>query len=69
MLNEPLLKATLAVVLDGQAVLYATIMTTGSDRTHSQEEFESYTNEYKVNTARLIMEAMEKANETQDNNS
>ncbi len=79
MLNEPLLKATLAVILDGQATLYAMLCTRASGE-DGGDMFERLIHEYKTETAKLIMEAMnessrekpqesEEDNGPQDNNS
>ena len=59
MLNKPLLKATLKVILDGQATLYASIMTKTGD--WSSEDYEKFVTEYKSQTAQLILEAMDEA--------
>ena len=55
-MNEPLLKATLKVILDGQATLYASIMTKTGD--WSSEDYEEFVTEYKSQTAQLILEVM-----------
>jgi len=54
MLNEALLKVTLTVILDGQATLYALIQ-------DDEENMEYHIQEYKKQTANLIVEAMGEA--------
>ena len=54
MLNEPLLKATLLVILDGQAALYATVMVGQAP----ELKYEDLVDEYKKATYQLILEAM-----------
>ncbi len=57
-MNEPLLKATLKVILDGQAILYALMQSHIMGDTQSEERFEALEAEYKTETSRLIMEAI-----------
>ncbi len=68
MLNEPLLKATLLVILDGQATLYATIMTQGIQQEDYIQPYHKYVDEYKKKTAELIIEAMTKAQNEEASN-
>jgi len=64
--NEPLLKATLAVLTDGQAIIYALIQSHIMESTQSEGQFDALVVEYKMETAALIMEVLDAA---QDNNS
>lgn len=64
-MNEPLLKATLKVILDGQAALYATIMTQHTlSVDESTESYEGFVDEYKASTAQLILEALDAAQDS-----
>ncbi len=65
-MNEPLLKATLKVILDGQATLYAMIQTNsmGMNYDPSADSYQNFVDEFKKETAVLILEAL---NEAQDN--
>lgn len=63
-MNELLLKATLKVLTDGQAILYAMIHNKRNEL--NEEQLERLVNDYKEQTALLIMEVM---NEAQNNNS
>ena len=66
-MNEALLKATLKVILDGQAILYATIMTQKNmDAEDVYKLYGEFVKEYKAETAKLILEAM---NAVQDDTS
>ncbi len=59
-MNEPLLKATLLVILDGQAALYAMAMTRDNYMAEDSD-FEKYVEEYKKATYQLILEALSEA--------
>ena len=65
-MNEPLLKATLKVILDSQAVLYATILTHTMKGMEEDDTYHALVDEYKEETAALIMEVLDAA---QDNTS
>ena len=59
-MNEPLLKATLKVLTDGQAILYASIMQNVTGDV-SMETYKKEIAYYKQETARLILEALDAA--------
>ena len=58
-MNEPLLKATLKVLTDGQAILYALMQSHIMEGTQSEGRFDALVMEYKTETAKLILEVME----------
>ena len=58
LISEPLLKATLKVILDSQAVLYATILTHTMKGMEEDDTYHAIVDEYKEETAKLILEAM-----------
>ncbi len=60
-MNEPLLKATLKVLIDSQAVLYATIITHTMKGMEEDDTYRALVDEYKEETAELILEAMNAA--------
>ena len=71
-MNEPLLKATLKVLTDGQALLYAFHLRAYAeikDGIVSDEQFETWQDEWKTSTAALILEAINAAQEGQPHES
>ena len=68
-MNEQLLAATLKVLTNSQASLYAQIQRLISEQVGGRvgitdEEFETYMDEYNRDTAKLIIEVMEATSET-----
>ncbi len=60
-MNEPLLKATLKVLLDGQAILYALMQSHIMESTQSKGKFDALVIEYKTETSQLILEVLDAA--------